>query len=84
MLEELAAIFTRVATGPDAEQRQAALLQQALGPLPDIDPKRDWLPKPDATFTFQVPYYHAVAALLIQHKDALKRAYGLTPCRPTP
>lgn len=59
----------------------AALLNRELGPL-DAEAsgasRRGWS-TPDYVFTLNVPYYHQVAVLLLEHKEALARTLGLTP-----
>lgn len=85
MLEDLAKMFEQAsregAADPAAQERMAALLQRAVGPVGagDEDALRNaWAP-PDYVFSLRLPYYHQAATLLIQRKDALARALGLTP-----
>lgn len=85
VLEDLARMFEQASQegGPDQavrEERMAALLKRALGPVgAEEEALRDaWAP-PDYVFNLRLPYYHQAATLLVQRKEALARALGLTP-----
>jgi len=85
LLEELAKMFqdaTQSAAGlQERERRMAALLNRELGPLDakaSSASSQDW-ETPDYVFALNVPYYHQVAVLLLEHKEALARTLGLTP-----
>lgn len=85
MLEELARMFqdaTKSAADlQDRDRRMAALLNRELGPVDSqaASASRHTWATPDYVFTLNVPYYHQVALLLLEHKEALARTLGLTP-----